>query len=441
MQSAGFLLARCMREGHMARTWVRPSMRHQRSGGSPKAFANGEVHVPEFKVSPTTGLDNIAAFTAAHPDEIAEVRQKNQLLRAIVRTLPWPKLRHFEAHGHNYDLPLRASRVTPAPAIDATMDSRLRFLAGFFDGDGTVGCQSSLSGCYLQVGQSFDRADILMLLRATFGGSIGLQRNGLGLCKPALQWTLCGQAARRAASLLLPHSITKQQQLLLAAQWPDTKCGREDSKAELRNLKEHDSAVAGPCSWEYCAGFFDAEGCIKQRNHGASLQLEIAQKHPQVLMCLRRFLASTSGISATLMTTSAAHLLRVYGLQSCKCILRQMLDAGLLRKAKQAELALSLAPENATRVRTELVDLTGNQAFGKKLDLAGQERARRIASLGKQAITMLKGGKLQMAEAVLDNLEVLRLEHELLRALHENEELVRYAGFIRQLHNTGWEGP
>ena len=441
MQAAGSLVARCMREGHIVRARVRPSASHQPRHGSPKAFSHGEVQAPAFEAPPMTELDTIAAFTAAHADEVAEVRRKNRQLRTVVRTLPWPKLRHFEAHGHKYDLPLRVSSVTPAPAIDATTDSRLRFLAGFFDGDGSVACQPDLSGCFLQVGQSFDRAEILMLLRATFGGTIGLQSNGLGLCKPCLQWMLCGQGARRAASLLAPHSITKQKQLLLAAQWPVTKSRRQDSKAELRNLKEHDSAVAGPCSWEYCAGFFDAEGCIKQEHHGASLQLEIAQKHPQVLLCLRTFFADTSGIGATLGTTTFAHRLRVYGLQRSKRILQQMLDAGLLCKAKRAELALSLTPENATQVRIELVHLTGNQGFGKRLDLTGLDRARRIASLRNQANNRLKRGKLQMAEAMLRNLETLRLEHEFLNALHENEELVRYASFIRHLHNTCWEGP
>ena len=237
-------------------------MHHQQWCGSLKAFAHGEMQAPAFKAPPIIGLDTIAAFAATYADEVTEVSRKNRQLRAVVRTLPWPELLHFEARGSKYDLPLRASRVTPAVDIDANTDSRLRFLAGFFDGDGTVTCQGNLSGCVLQVTQSFDRAEILMLLRETLGGSILLHKNGLGLWKPSLVWVLCGQAARRGASLLLPHSITKKKQLLLAAQWPDTKSGREDSKAELRNLKEFDSAVAGPmqlgvlCRLLRCRGLY-----------------------------------------------------------------------------------------------------------------------------------------------------------------------------------------
>ena len=148
-----------------------------------------------------------------------------------------------------------------------------------------------MSGCHLQVPQSFDQAEVLMLFYETFGGSITRAGSGLGLCKPAPRWTVCGQSARNAAELLAPRSITKRKQLFLAAQWPDARSRREDCKAELRALKEYDSAVAGLCSWEYCAGFFDAEGHIRQQRGGASLELQIKQKHPRVLECLREFLS------------------------------------------------------------------------------------------------------------------------------------------------------
>ena len=76
---------------------------------------------------------------------------------------------------------------------------------------------------------------------------------------------LCGQSARNAAQLLAPHSITKQQQLLLAAEWPDARSRREECKTELRALKESRlGRLTGLCSWEYFAGFFDAEGYIHQ---------------------------------------------------------------------------------------------------------------------------------------------------------------------------------
>ena len=177
----------------------------------------------------------------------------------------------------------------------------------------------------------------------------------------------CGQSARNAAQLLAPQSITKRKQLLLAAQWPEAKSEREECEAELRTLKEYDSAVTGLCSWEYCAGFFDAEGYIKQLNGGASLSLALKQKHPRVLECLREFLAQSLDKDATLAKAGgSARVLWVYGLTSCKQILQHLLAAGLLGKVKQAELAVGLTQENAAQVNADLGRLTGNQKFGEE---------------------------------------------------------------------------
>ena len=292
------------------------------------------------------------SFCAEAFDTLREVRMKNKQLRVQLNKSPWPILKCFSAKGRTCSLPLRAEsrdlrRLPPEPV--------LAYLAGFFDGDGCVACLPNLSGCYLHVGQSFDQAEVLMLFYDMFGGSITLHSRGMGLCKPALQWTVYGQSARNAAAFLATQCITKQKQLLLAAQWPEAISDREDCKAELRALKEYDSAVAGPCSWEYCAGFFDAEGYIKQPHGGVSLVLQITQKHPRVLECLREFLARSLGKDAALAKSGgSAHVLSVRRLTSCKQILEHLLAARLLCKAEQAKLALGLTPETASQVDAEL---------------------------------------------------------------------------------------
>ena len=372
-------------------------------------------------------------------ETLEEVRRKNKQLRVQLDKSPWPILRCFSAKGQNYSLPLRAEsrelrRLPPEPV--------LTYLAGFFDGDGCVACESSLSGCRLHVGQSFDQAEVLMLLYETFGGSITRKWSGMGLRKPLLQWIACGECARNAAQLLAPQSITKQKQLLLAVQWPEAKSDRKDCKAELSALKEYDSAVAGPCSWEYCTGFFDAEGCISQKRGGASLVLEIKQKHPRVLKCLREFLAQSLGKDARLAKAGlSAHVLSVWGLTCCQQILQHLLAAGLLCKAEQARLALGLTPETAAQVPAELGRLTGNQQFGKRLDAAGQERARKISATSAQAARCRKDGQLAEAEAKLDEVEMLKAEHELLKANHENQQLLQYMSKLQSLHHNSWEGP
>ena len=372
-------------------------------------------------------------------DTLEEVRRKNEQLRVQLSKTPWPDLKFFSSNGRSYSLPLRAEsrdlkRLPSEPVLE--------YLAGFFDGDGCVSCQSKLSGCSLSIGQSFDQAAVLMLFYKTFGGSITRLGNGLGLRKPCLQWVACGQSARKAAQFLVPHSITKQKQLLLAAQWPETKSAREDCKAELRALKDHDADVTGPCSWEYIAGFFDAEGCIQLQHGRASLVLAIKQKHPRVLKCLREFLVQSFGKDATLAKPAgSAHVLWVCGLTSCKQILQHLLVAGLLRKAEQAELVLGLTAETAAPVHTELGHLTGNQKFGKRLDAAGLARAKKIRVTQQQAARLERRGHVEQAQAKLVEVCVLKKEHELLKAVHENQQLVEYVHKVQILHNNSWEGP
>ena len=445
MRAVWALLAKCVGEGSKSLksppARVRVGSSSQPSGaGRPFATGRGQCAAVDLP-APISKIDKCAATFG---DGVAEVRGKNEQLRAVLKTLPWPELVCLEVQGRVCHLPIcgasRASMRTPVPC-DSADASNLRYLAGFFDGDGCVSCSSDLSGCIVAVTQSFDKADVLMLLCEMFGGSIRRSRNGVGLWKPVLQWIACGQSARRAASLLAPHSITKRKQLLLAGAWPKQRSDREDCKVELRALKYSDSAVAGPCSWEYCAGFFDAEGCISQPGGGACLRLDIVQKHAQVLKCLSDFLAGSIGIHAKVSAaTSTMHRLRVHGLRNCKQMLQCMLEAGLLCKAKQAELALGLTAENAMQVCAEFAHLTGNQQYGKRLDADRRQNIKMITTLRRQAGNMIRRKELHKAEVILRKLEVLQSEHELSKALNENVQLLEYSRGIEFLHDICWDG-
>ena len=391
------------------------------------------------EVSPTAAAGPRLTLSADPCDTLQEVCSKNKDLRKELDKLPWPDLKCFSAKGRTYGLPLRAEsrELSQRPAT-----ARLEYLAGFFDGDGCVRYQTDLSGCMLVVGQSYDQAEVLMLFCEAFGGSIGREQSGMGLRKPMLHWQLYGDSARQAARILAPCSITKQKQLLIAARWPKTKVRREDHKAELCALKKYDSAVAGPCSWSYFAGFFDAEGYIEQPLGGASLRLEIAQKHPQVLKCLRDFLSRSVGMEASLRKSGTnLHSLRICGLSDCKQILKHMLGAGLVCKAQQAEVALTLTKQTAGQVRARLTCLTGNQEFGRKLDAAGQERARKIACLRSQAAYRKQRGRMTEAAAKQREVAVLKQEHEPLKARQENKQLLEYFGKLQSLHDNSWNGP
>ncbi|CAE7780662.1 AQR1 [Symbiodinium sp. CCMP2456] len=396
--------------------------------------------LPKLKIV-SAAAQLLLATPCANPcDGLQKIEAKNKDLRKLLKKFQWPRLKYFWASGRTYSLPLRAEsrELSHRPA-----NARLEYLAGFFDGDGCVSCQTCLSGCMLVVVQSCDQAEVLMLFREELGGSISRLQEGKGLRKPMLQWRVCGDSARRAARLLAPRSITKQKQLLLASPWPKTKSRREGRKAELCALKKHDSAVSGPCSWSYFAGFFDAEGYIKQKNRGASLSLEIKQKHPRVLGSLREFVATTSGIDTAFRnyTKLAYCVLCVSGLSNCKQILQRLLEAGLLCKATQAQLALSLTPENAAEVSTELAGLTGNQMCGKRLETAGQERANKISAAQKKAASFSRRGLHTEAETQRHEVAELKQEHVRLKAVHENHQLLEYIRKLQSLHENSWEGP
>ena len=344
-----------------------------------------------------------------------------------MKKLQWPRLLRFNSgDGETHELPLRPRGIYPSP-LSVGAEDTLQYLAGFFDGDGCV--EGHLSNCRLVVGQSFDNPEILMLFQATLGGSIARHSQGRGLRKPMLKWVLCGPNARVAARHLAQYSLTKQRQLLLAADWTETATLRQDSLFELSRLKRYDSAVIGACSDRYLAGFFDAEGYIHVKGNG-SLQLRMDQKFRTVLGCLRRFFAQNLGIRASLSVVCNRFVLSVHRTSSAKQALRSMLTAGMIRKEKQAKLALTLTPENAAHVRAALGELVGNQSFGKKLDEAGMARAQEIASMRAKAV---------MHPWQVQELERLKLDHEILNARHENKLLLRYKQQIETLQGELWE--
>ena len=385
--------------------------------------------------------ETFRSLSVSPSDTPKAVQRKNKKLRAKLSKSPWPKLTCFEAQGRVYRLPLRARSWNSTASSDTSTNLRLRYLAGFFDGDGCVALQYGMTGCYLRIGQTFDRADTLMLFWESFAGSIALQRGGLGLQKPLLQWTACGQSARIAAQLLAPHSMAKRKQLLLAAQWPDTPSERERCAAELRALKDYDSAVPGECSWEYCAGFFDAEGCITQAPAGASLALRIRQKYETVLQSLRDFLAGTLGTDTTVKADKSSHELWICDARDCRQVLQHLLHSGLLCTAEQAKLALRLTSENAVQVSTQLASLAGNQWFGRRLDAADRERALKIKYAQAQAADLKRRGQYAKAAAKKHEVAVLLNAHELRKARRENQQLFEYMCKLQNLHACSWHGP
>ena len=374
----------------------------------------------------------------SYGDSLQVVNQKNRQLRSLLATMPWPRLASFEVAGKHYTLPLKTGKERPDTDVRSLTghDENPEYLAGFFDGDGCVRCASNLSGVELCVAQAVDGAEVLLQFARTFGGSIHRHKDGLGLHKPCLVWRISGCDARHTARCLAPCSITKRRQLEVASTWPADSARRESCKKELSSLKRHDSGIAGHASWRYFAGFFDADGYILQRQGRNCLQLSIRQKYAAVLQCLQGFLGCEIGWlrhSVKLSKLSNAFELRICTTSACKHILEEMLLSGLVRKAAQAELALTLNDRNAAQVRSAMMEMVGNQMFGKRLDDYGLERAKKISVARNRASRFRQRGLLQAADALLREVEVLKSEHALLNVQLENRQLHEYIRSIESM--------
>ena len=128
----------------------------------------------------------------------------------------------------------------------------------------------------------------------------------------------------------------------------------------------------------------------------------------------------------SILRCSRSFVLVVCTTSTCKLILEKMLLAGMARKAAQAELALSLNRQNAAQVRSAIAKTVGNQMFGRKLDGDGLERAATIRKAQQRAMRLRQRGLRQAADALLAEVEVLKTEHGLLKAQHENRQLHEY---------------
>ena len=379
-----------------------------------------------FLLRPFAGLVRKGDISEPAPDILMDenlfvLQAENKQLRAKIAELKWPRVNSFMAFGKKHKLPWKAKTSFDSDKLHGVTAASLRYLTGFFDGDGNV---HHGYGYNLRVGQSYDRAEVLVLFASELGGHIYSHCPGKGLKKPVLLWVQ--SRCSLAAGLLATHSITKQRQLQVAAESSAT----TPDKNQLSILKKYDSAVTNFCSWEYLAGFFDAEGCIILNGCHPAIMLAIEQKHATVLACLRNFLQSEMGCQSQLHARPRGFRLQVCNTAQSKQILGKMLHAGLLQKAEQAKLALGATRNNIVQIRNALAELKGNQHFARRLDEAGLDRARIIRNELRRANYAMLRGHQDRAAAILRNAQQLKRAHAFCRAELENQELRGYFSIL-----------
>ena len=273
-------------------------------------------------------------------------------------------------------MPLRSDHAHPCKQVSPRL---LGYLAGFFDGDGCVIPCSDKSGIRLSVSQAESNNVVLLLFRNVFGGSIAREHHARGLRRPSLQWQLSGGIAQQVASILSTSTVCKHKQLVLASAWPQEQGLRSEAAAKIKLLKQEAPAEATCPSWQYLAGFFDAEGCIILLSP-SSLRLEIKQKFPPVLHSIQGFLAHHD-VGCTIYQKESCSLLVVRRSETCKFVLAELIRSGLRAKREAARLAVQVCAGDFVQIRSNLHKLIGNQGRYQRLSIAGLGRATEIRQI------------------------------------------------------------
>ena len=334
------------------------------------------------------------------------------VLKSFQARLQWPVLTEFKALGRTHTLPCPST----SKADTDTPDPLLRYLAGFFDGDGCVTSDVASRSC-LSVGQSHRNAEILKLFQNAFGGGIYRLSPGRGLREPCLRWEITGEAAKQAAAQLARHAVVKHEQLNLALRWPDEKQHQLDARMKLAALKLQQCEPKLACSWAYVVGFFDAEGCIKARAKQAAITVCLSQRDRNVLYWIDDFWRAVLGLASHWYLQKTG-VTEVSVLSACgvPLLLRRLLANGLLVKRPQALLGLSLGSVQYQDLRDSIQQLSRNQSRYQRLTEDGCQRAKAIALVQCSIRPNFAAGRKDDASQLQQKLEALQQEHKLLNA-------------------------
>ena len=366
--------------------------------------------------------------------EIITKRLKEQLKRQ-----KWPKLTHLEFGERCFKLPIRFEDVEPAFTAEAIMEADVRYLAGFFDGDGCVSAKTDLSGCFLQLGQAAQNSVVLYQFLIKFGGSICVLSQGRGSAAPVIGWRAFGETARRASSILQLHCIVKGEQLKVAASWPRCREDRDLCRVRLAQLNRCNQF--GACShktkisWNYVSGFFDAEGCIVVDQASKGLRLEIGQRDPEILQVLQVFLLRhlPQGSKVNLYRKPSSHLLRSSRTETSLAILTNLLEHGLQVKRSAALHALNVSTTSHSESRRNVGKGKGKQSYFTRLDAAGCARARTINNITQRISYMESVLKEEAAmDKVRAELAVAKLQHQVLNAKTQIQKLRSFIASIQR---------
>ena len=337
-------------------------------------------------------------------------------LQSLLQRVSFPRLESFEVDGKVYELPIRSGPPTCHPSRE-----ELKYLGGFFDGDGCVSMSSSSGRVLLCVTQSVQRPRILLRFRAALGGGIHRHWNARGATQASLRWQATDSKATEAASVLHPFTVMKSAQLHQLLDGNICRDRRNKVVNTLLGLKAHTHEPdhgSSTCTWPYFAGLFDAEGSISVQATSNSISLSVSQTNPYILRVTLAFLENEGLGSWNLYKMSrGSYELACNHLDTAKASLKKLLSHGLSLKRPQAEHCLVLTEKNHAETREAVSQLNGQQSIYKRLDEAGVERAKAINKLQTKLSSLRqrhsKEKDNQITAAIEGQINKLQEEHQL----------------------------
>lgn len=372
------------------------------------------VSVPWARSWFTFQVDRRLGSLAGHA--LQRLERRKGRLGAFLRQLRLPKPTTLTVNGHVFQLPLRSADYSEGQ-LKPTAEE-LSYLAGFFDGDGCVSVQTQLSSCVLRIEQSYPHAAVLLKFQRALGGTVSAATGACGCKKPKLAWQITGSGCRDAAGVLAAIPSMKREQLSIAANWPRCNDTRASLAQRMRQLKCLAPSRIKIPDWEYFAGFFDAEGCIRLYPSHGRVSLSIGQKHEPILLSFKAFVHQELQMGETCHIYyhhTSGYELRVNRMGAIKAILIKLLAGGLHQKQQAAVLVLKNAKEHHEQSRLDIAQLLGNQGRYARLDADGCERSREIQRM--------RGRLRYRARSGTDVVLVQQLQSECDRLVQRHAEL------------------
>ena len=366
------------------------------------------------------------SICVSRPASLQQLQRRFDRLRQLQNRLCLPAAGHIDVFSRRYCLPLSAEHAQPCKQVPPRV---LNYLAGFFDGDGCVTTVGEL-GIRLQVSQTESNGAVLLLFRNIFGGSITREHHARGLCRPSVQWYVVGRTGRQASALLSSSTSCKRPQLAIASLWPQERSLRAEAAGRMKLLKQKAPEEASCPSWQYLAGFFDAEGCITVGPR-AYVRLDIKQKFLPALHAIQSFLAH-NGIGCEVYERQPHNALVVCKTEASKLVLAKLVHSGLRVKREAARLALQTCSGNFIKVRSDIQKMVGNQGRYRRLSTDGLDRSNEIRRMqDRLRYRYLKGKHHSQLES---QLLVLQADHKLKCA---QERLLQIRSDIRSFISEG----